>query len=119
MHDLLDYLRLSLGQDRCEQVRLLLLDAKTRLIRDELLARGSPDWAQFNVRDVLTRGLEAGAISMILTHNHPSGDATPSQADRDVTRRVHAGAHAVGLHLADHLIVTPEGHFSFRANLLI
>lgn len=119
VEDLVDYLRLALGQEPCEQVRLLLLDVKMRLIRDELLSRGSPDSTQLCVRDVITRGLEAGAASLILAHNHPSGDPSPSQADRDLTRRVHAGAHVVGLHLADHLIVTPDSYFSFRANQLV
>jgi len=117
--DLVDYLRLGLGQEACEQVRLLLLDVKMRLIRDELISRGSPDSTPIDVRDVITRGLESGAASLILVHNHPSGDPSPSQADRDVTRRIHAGAHCVGLHLADHLIVTPDSYFSFRAHHLV
>ncbi|NIJ21120.1 DNA repair protein RadC [Sphingomonas naasensis] len=116
---LVDYLRVSAGFDRYEQLRLLLVDAKLRLIRDEQLCCGKTDMTYVIVADVIRRALEAGATSMILVHNHPSGDPTPSQADRDMTRRIHVAAHAVELHLADHVIVSPTSYFSFRTHQLL
>ncbi|WBY08160.1 JAB domain-containing protein [Sphingomonas sp. 7/4-4] len=68
-----DYLHLSLGMESREQVRLLLLDGRQRLIRDDLVSQGGVDSAELSVRDVIVRGLEAGASALILVHNHPSG----------------------------------------------
>ncbi|MDT8760523.1 hypothetical protein MZO42_17620 [Sphingomonas psychrotolerans] len=116
---LIEYLSMSVGFDRYEQLRLLLVDAKLRLIRDEQLCCGKTDMTFVIVADVIRRALEAGANSMILVHNHPSGDPTPSQADRDITRRILVAAHAVELHLADHVIVTPTSYFSFRTHQLL
>lgn len=119
MRSAIDYLRVLIGDQNCEQVRLLMLDAKLRLIRDDELSRGTPDQSSLIVRDVVTRSLEAGAVSIILAHNHPSGDCKPSDADRVTTRRLQVAAHAVGINLADHLIVTANDFFSFRAENLI
>lgn len=116
---LIDYLSMSVGWDRYEQLRVLLVDAKLRLIRDEQLCCGKTDMTFVIVADVIRRALEAGATSMILVHNHPSGDPSPSQADRDITRRILTAAHAVEVHLADHVIVTPTNYFSFRTHQLL
>lgn len=111
----LDYLRLWVGREPCEHVVLLLIDSKLRLIRADCLFRGEPTEGQVCARDVVTRGLEAGATGLILAHNHPSGMAEPSKADIEITYRVRSAAHATGLSLFDHLIVTRTGHYSFRA----
>lgn len=110
-----DYLHLSLGMESREQVRLLLLDGRQRLIRDDLVSQGGVDSAELNVRDVIVRGLEAGASALILVHNHPSGGTTPSRADIEITRRIQQGAKAVEIAVADHVIVTRSGCSSFRA----
>lgn len=114
--DTVDYLRLSIGFGPVEQVRLLLLDSRLQLLRDELLARGSADACSISVQDAVRRAIEAGAAAMIVAHNHPTGIAEPSAADRDITRHLSVAAHAVGIRLVDHLIVTAAAHYSFRAS---
>lgn len=117
--DLVDYLRLAIGSETREQFRLLLFDGAARLLSDETLARGTPDAVSVDIRDIIVRALHADAVSLILVHNHPSQRAEASQADIDLTTRVRAAADAVGLRLMDHLIVTRQGCFSFRAQGLL
>ena len=97
-----------------EQVRVLHLNTRNVLMRDEVMNEGSIDEATVHVREVLRRALEIGSASIILVHNHPSGDPTPSQADIQVTRRLDEGGARVGILLLDHVIVTAGGHSSLR-----
>jgi DNA repair protein RadC len=107
---LLDGLR-RLGR---EEVWALLLDARHRLLGVERVVAGSLNSARLLPRDVLTPALRAGAAAFILAHNHPSGETTPSRADRLVTSALRDAARLVGLPLLDHLIVTERSHHSFR-----
>lgn len=119
LEDLLPLLRATIGEEGCEHVLLLMVDTKIRLIRAELVSRGTPDQALFACRDVLTRCIDAGAAGFIIAHNHPSGIAEPSVADRDITFQLAQSAKHLGTALLDHVIVTRGGHFSFRAHHLI
>lgn len=98
-----------------EQFRVLYLDRKNVLIADEAQQAGTVDHVPVYPREVLKRGLELGASALILVHNHPSGDPTPSQADIETTRTIQNGAEALGLVLHDHLIIGKSQHYSFRS----
>ena len=112
---LLDYLRVTMAFKSTEQVRVLHLNTRNALTRDEVMNEGSIDEATVYVREILRRAIEIGSASIILVHNHPSGDPAPSQADIQITRRLGEAGKRVGISLLDHLIVTTGGHSSFRA----
>ena len=111
---LLAYVRLSLQHEPREQFRVLYLDNRNQLILDEIQNRGTVDHAPVYPREVVRRALELSAKSMIIVHNHPSGDPTPSRADIDMTRQVIEAARALGLDVHDHLIVGRDGVASFK-----
>jgi len=109
-----DYLSAAMSHSAIEEVRLLFLNAKNMLIANETMWRGSVDEASMHVREVMKRAMAHGATAIIIVHNHPSGDPTPSQADVKLTRElVEAGRHMrVAVH--DHVIVGTQGHSSLR-----
>lgn len=111
---LLAYVRLSLQHEPREQFRVLYLDKKNQLILDEIQNRGTVDHAPVYPREVVRRALELSASAMIIVHNHPSGDPTPSRADIDMTKQVIDAARALSLTIHDHLIVGREGVASFK-----
>lgn len=112
---LLDYCRVAMAALAVEEVRVLYLDRKNRLVADERQGRGTVDHTPLYPREVMKRALELGASALIVVHNHPSGDPTPSQADIAMTRQLAEAATALGLVLHDHLIVARGGHTSFRS----
>lgn len=116
---LLDYCHVAMAHDPVEVVRVLYLDRKNRLIQDELQARGTVDHTPLYPREVVKRALELGASALIVVHNHPSGDPTPSRADISVTNQLKDAAATLGIVLHDHLIVARQGHTSFRAQGLL
>ena len=111
----LDYCHTTMAHRETEQFRILYLDRKNVLIADEEQARGTVDHVPVYPREVVKRALELNASAMILVHNHPSGDPTPSEADIDMTVRVQAAAEALGLTVHDHLIIGRERELSFRS----
>ncbi|WP_041793606.1 RadC family protein [Pararhodospirillum photometricum] len=111
----LEYCHARLDGQRTEQVRLLFLDSRNRLIADEMQQQGTINHAPIYPREVVRRALELHAAAVILVHNHPSGDPTPSAADQDMTLQVRDGLRAVGIALHDHLVIARGGHVSFRA----
>lgn len=111
---LLAYVRLSLQHEPREQFRVLYLDKKNQLILDEIQNRGTVDHAPVYPREVVRRALELSASAMIIVHNHPSGDPTPSRADIDMTKQVIEAARALSVTVHDHLIVGREGVASFK-----
>jgi DNA repair protein RadC len=115
----LDYLRLAQGFEVYEQFRILFLDKKNHLIADEVQGRGTVDHTPVYVREVVKRALELSATAIILVHNHPSGDPTPSRADIDVTKLIIDAAKPLGVTVHDHVIVGRNGHASLRALKLI
>lgn len=117
---LLDYCTGAMAHEPTEQFRLLFLDRRNHLIRDEVQQRGTIDHTPVYPREVVKRALELGASALVLVHNHPSGDPTPSKADREMTKAIVQAASALGLVVHDHLIVG-KGHrpYSFKANGLM
>ena len=116
---LLDYLQLALSHEPIEQFRVMFLDRKNVLIKDEVQQRGTVDHTPLYPREIVKRALELGASAIIMVHNHPSGDPTPSQADLDMTRQVVAALSAVGITLHDHVVVGRNRHLSFKSQRLI
>ena len=102
-----------------EQFRVLYLDRKNVLIADEAQAKGTVDHVPVYPREVVKRALELNASALILVHNHPSGDPTPSQSDITVTEQIVAAARALSLTLHDHLIIGKSQENSFRTEGLI
>ena len=116
---LLDYLRADMAHQLTERVRVLHMNSRNMLIRDELMSEGSIDEAAVYVREVIRRAIDLGSSAIILVHNHPSGDPSPSRADIDLTRRVQEAGKKLGIALHDHVIIGTEGHASLRAMGLI
>lgn len=116
---LLDYLRATLAHRTTEQFRVLHLDGKNVLIRDEKMSEGTVDQAAVYIREVVRRALELASTSIILVHNHPSGDPAASQADIRLTRQIVEVAKNLGIAVHDHIIIGAQGHTSMRAQGLI
>jgi DNA repair protein RadC len=111
---LLDYCMARAGSAETEQLRLLFLDRKNALIADEKQQTGTVDHVPLYPREVVKRALELGASAIILVHNHPSGDTTPSKGDIDMTRTVAKALDAVGVAVHDHVIIGRGRHSSFK-----
>ena len=110
-----EYLRQAQSDDSQERTGALFLNARNRLLKnDPEIYRGTLDRAVVEPREILRRALLGKAAAVILYHNHPSGDPTPSREDREFTRRLAAAADAVGVRLLDHIVVGREGCVSFR-----
>lgn len=116
---LLDYCRASMGGLKKEQFRIFFLDQKNKLIADELQQEGTVNHTPVYPREVVKRALELGASSIILAHNHPSGDPSPSQADIAMTRKIIQAAAGVEITIHDHLIIGANEHYSFAAHGLL
>ncbi|WP_043871298.1 RadC family protein [Celeribacter indicus] len=110
----LDYCRTTMAHRETEQFRVLYLDRKNILIADEEQARGTVDHVPVYPREVVKRALELNASALILVHNHPSGDPTPSDADVAMTNRIRDAAEALDIQLHDHLIIGKSAEVSFR-----
>jgi DNA repair protein RadC len=116
---LLAYVKTALAHEAREQFRVLFLDKKNQLIADETMNRGTVDHAPVYPREVMRRALELSASAVILVHNHPSGDPTPSAADVDMTRQVIDAGRPLRIAVHDHLVVGRDGVASFKALGLI
>jgi DNA repair protein RadC len=112
---LTDYCRAAMAQDPVESFRVLFLDAKNALIRDEVQARGTVNETAAYPREVIKRALELSASAVILVHNHPSGDPTPSLADVQLTKTIVAAGKAMNIAVHDHLVVGRNTVASFRS----
>ena len=110
----LDYLFVTMAHEPAEQVIMLYLDAKNRLLSEEIVAKGTVTRADIFPREVVRRALDLGATGMIMAHNHPSGDPTPSRSDRDATRAVAEAARLFDIILHDHVVIGRSGHCSLR-----
>jgi DNA repair protein RadC len=115
----LDYCRAAMAFEVREQFRILFLDKKNRLIADEVQQQGTVDHTPVYIREVVKRALELSASAIILVHNHPSGDPTPSRADIDMTRQIVEAARPLGITIHDHVIVGRQGHASFKGLRLL
>jgi len=112
---LLDYVRTALQNASTEEFRVLFLDKKNRLLADEFQARGTVDHAPVYPREIIKRAIALDASAIILVHNHPSGDPTPSHADIDMTRQVIEAGKPLGIMVHDHLVVGANEVASFKS----
>ena len=115
----LDYCRASMGFEAKEQFRILFLDKRNQIIADEVQQKGTVDHTPVYVREVVKRALELSSTAIVLVHNHPSGDPTPSRADIEMTKQIVAAAKPLGVIVHDHIIVGKQGHASNRGLGLI
>jgi DNA repair protein RadC len=112
---LLDYVKVALAHEPREQFRVLFLDKKNQLIADEIMNHGTVDHAPVYPREVMRRALELSASALILVHNHPSGDPTPSAADVQMTKEIVEAGRTLRIAIHDHLVVGRDGVASFKA----
>jgi len=115
----IDYCRAAMAYESIEQFRILFLNKKNQLIADEVQGSGTVDHTPVYPREVVKRALELSATALILVHNHPSGDPTPSSADIQMTKSIVDIAKPLGIAVHDHIIVGKSGHVSFRGLRLI
>ena len=118
-NDVIDYCRTSMAFADKEQFRILFLDKRNQLISDEVQQVGTVDHTPVYPREVIKRALELSATAILLVHNHPSGDPTPSQADIQMTKAIIDIAAPLGIAVHDHLIVGKNGHASMKGLRLI
>ena len=116
---LITYCRTAMAHREIEQFRVLFLDSKNVLIADEPQAAGTVNHVPVYPREVAKRVLELNAVAIILVHNHPSGDTSPSQADIDVTRDIVSACYTIGVTVHDHVIIGKAEDYSFRQNGLL
>ena len=116
---IIDYCRAGMAFAEIEQFRILFLDKKNQLIADEVQQQGTVDHTPVYPREVIKRALELSASAIVLVHNHPSGDPTPSMADIEMTKKIADAGARLGVTVHDHIIVGRKGHVSFRALTLI
>ena len=112
---LMDYCRASLAFERTERFRVLFLNRKNVLIADEIQQKGTVDHTPVYPREIVKRALELGATALIMVHNHPSGDPSPSEADITMTREVRDAGEKLGIELHDHVVVAKGGYPSFKS----
>jgi DNA repair protein RadC len=113
------YCRAAMAYQMREEFRILFVDNRNRLIADEVQGRGTVNHTPVYVREVIKRALELSASSIILVHNHPSGDPTPSRADIEMTKEIIEAAKKLDISVHDHLIIGRDGHISLRAAELV
>ncbi len=114
----LEYCKAAMAFEEREQFRILFLDKKNKLIADEVQNEGTVDHTPVYPREVVKRALELSATAIILVHNHPSGDPTPSKADIDMTVKINEIAGSLGIIVHDHIIIGRDGHLSMKAQHL-
>jgi len=114
-----DYCRTIMAFEEREQFRILFLDKRNALIADEVQQKGTVDHTPVYPREVIRRALELSATAIVLVHNHPSGDPTPSRADIDMTRLIIETAKPLGIAVHDHIIIGKKSHASMKALALI
>lgn len=111
----LAYCRTTMAYEKREQFRILFLDRKNALIADEVQQTGTIDHTPVYPREVVKRALDHSASAILLVHNHPSGDPTPSRADIDMTKKIVEASKALGIAVHDHVIIGRDGHASLKA----
>jgi DNA repair protein RadC len=117
--EVLEYLRAAQSYEHREQFRVLFLDKKNQLIADEVQQQGTVDHTPVYAREVVNHALDLSATSIVLVHNHPSGDPTPSRVDIDMTKQIVAAVGSLGIAVHDHINVARDGHASLNSLRLI
>ncbi len=118
-NQVVEYCRAAMAFEMKEQFRILFLDKRNQLIADEVQQVGTVDHTPVYIREVVKRALELSASAIVLVHNHPSGDPTPSRADIEMTKQIVAAALPLGVSVHDHIIVGRDGHASLRGMRLM
>ncbi len=118
-NEVVSYLTAAQAFEQKEQFRILFLDRKNRLIIDEVQSEGTINHTPVYIREVLKRALDHSASAILLVHNHPSGDPTPSRADIEMTKQISTAAQPLGIIVHDHIIIGRDGHASFKALRLL
>ena len=116
---MLDYCQAAMGREKIEQFRLLFLNNKNALIADEIQQVGTINHTPLYPREVIKRALELHATSIIMVHNHPSGDPTPSVEDISMTREIKDAGVKLGIHLHDHIVIGRNSYVSFKSKGLL
>ncbi len=116
---LTDYCQVTMAHEKKEHLRILFLNKKNELIADEIQQSGTVDHTQAYPREIMKRSLELGATAIILVHNHPSGDPTPSQSDVEMTKQIIEAGKPFSIVIHDHIIVSRNGYSSFKTLGLI
>jgi DNA repair protein RadC len=116
---IVDYCRAAMAFEEREHFRILFLDRKNQLIADEVQQEGTVDHTPVYTREVIRRALELSSTAVILVHNHPSGDPTPSLADIEMTKKIVQAGEKLGVMVHDHIVIGRKGHVSFRNLQLI
>ena len=116
---LLDYLRADMAHEAIERVRVLFLNTRNALISDELMWKGAVDESAVHIREIMRRALDLQASAIIVVHNHPSGDPSPSKQDIRLTRDLAEAGRHLNVTLHDHIIIGASGYSSLRAMGLI
>lgn len=111
---LIDYCHVAMAHEKREHFRVLFLNRKNELIADEVQQTGTVDHTPVYPREIVKRALELGATALILVHNHPSGDPTPSDSDVLMTEEIIRAARALDIVVHDHLVIARDGHTSFK-----
>lgn len=117
--NMVNYCRSTMGYLEIEELRLILLDARCQVIKEEIIQRGTVNRVAIHPREILKTVINTQALKVILVHNHPSGDVTPSRDDIAITKQINEALQNVGIGLVDHLIVSKNLVFSFRDRGLI
>jgi len=115
----LDYCKIALKNSKIEEFRVLYINSANILLRDEILYTGTVDQTAAYPREILKKAMDSGASSIMLIHNHPSGSATPSKSDIELTKQIVSASNSLGIKVLDHIIIAENGHCSFKAQGLI
>ena len=116
---LLDYCRSSMCAEKVEELKIFYLDNKLKLISADTEQKGTVNQVAVHPRELIKKALDKGASAIIMVHNHPTGDVTPSRADIEMTKIIKEACKAVGIRLLDHIIISQSKDYSFRSNLNI
>ncbi|MDR1026738.1 MAG: DNA repair protein RadC [Lactobacillus sp.] len=116
---MIDYCRMVMAYQDVEEFRVLFLNAKFKLIGEEVQQRGTVDHVAIHPREVIKSAMNREAKAIILLHNHPSGDVTPSRADIEITKQITKAAEAVEIKVIDHVIIGKGGYYSFKDHQII
>ena len=116
---LLDYLKASIGSLNKENFRVIYMNKRYRLIAEDLQNFGTVDQTPIYVREIIRLALLIGSTSIVISHNHPSGDIQPSSSDMFLTRQLAEACKSIGIELIDHIIITFSSYFSFKENRLL
>jgi DNA repair protein RadC len=116
---LIDYLKISIGNMNHENLRVIYMNKKYRLIAEDLQNIGTVDQTPLYIREIIKRALVIGSTSIVVSHNHPSGDIQPSSNDIALTKQLSEACQSIGIELIDHIIITFNHYFSFKKNHLL